>query len=220
MNKATLGLLLAGLISLPLPVFADDLFVFPSGNCAWTVKMGVYKAADDGSAPSEMPPAPTGANNLAPVQVDVTQVDNYKRIRITTASGKTTEEWTLPNMPVVFKEDPRNGAVFPSRLTSMEMQDERASMFIDATSFSWLNPTYLKEKTAVQCLGKSCFHYVNPATQAEAWIEAKTLLPVALHQDFRFFAFSFPADPPTGPLVPPEKIQKEINYYKLVMGYH
>ena len=78
-----------------------------------------------------------------------------------------------------------------------------------------------------------CYHYLGSAVQPlsglggktpikekrEAWIDSKTLLPVAVDTGASLAVFTFAAKPPVGPLVPPPNFKKEIDYYKGVMGY-
>jgi len=240
MNKWIFFGLVLGCLILPGAASAQSVN-FPTGNCAWTVKMTPFTASDEGGATAT--PAPPAIKALAKAAtVEVTQVDNLKRIRITWTDGKTSEEWTVPKMPVVFKEDPRNGNVFPVQASTMEMQYERSTMRYDVSAFSWLNAQTLKEQAPITYQGKSCFHYfvagvskaptakdfapggigynatVNTPTM-EAWIEAKTLLPIALHEGPSLYTFTFPPTPPTDPLVLPAKFKKEVDYYKMVMGY-
>ena len=240
MNKACLVSVALGLFFLSNAVSVADVVIFPTGDCGWTVKVAPF--TEDGATPAPVPP-PTKNSFLTPTQIEVTQVDNVKRIRITWINGKTSEEWTLPKFPVVFKQDPRDGSVFPVQSSNMEMQNERASMPYDLAAFDWVRPDYLKEKTPIPYLEKLCFHYLLPGggtgptardfapggigynaignltPQHEAWIDAKTQLPVALHFGTSLYSFTFPAEPPTGPLVLPPNIKKEVDYYKTVMGY-
>jgi hypothetical protein len=217
-----------------------DLVVFPTGNRAWTVTVTPYEDPND---PSPTPPAPPLASQAfkIPTRIEVTEVDGTKRIRITWADGKTSEQWMLPKLAVIFGEDPRNGQVMANQPGSMASVGEKSVLVYGSDAFGWMTTTNLVEKEPISYKSKQCFHYltagnnISPAPKdfqreglgingvsstpvREAWIDAKTLMPVALHIGPNLYTFAFAAEPPTGPLTMPDKFQKEVKFYTDLMG--
>jgi hypothetical protein len=205
----------------------DPLVQFPTGSAAWTVAI-TYPKSKDASAPKAM------AGNRAK-KIEITQVDDLKRVRITWTKGQCTEQWTVRNLPVVFKEFP-NGDVFPVKNGDMETQSDDFNMPCDLSAFSWVTPASLKEKDPVKHQGQLCYHYVGtvnaPAmrqnrnaepevlttAKREAWINSTTLRPVALDTETSRSVFTF-QQPPTAPLEMPAKFQQGIASYKHIMGF-
>ena len=196
-------------------------FVFPQGDAAWTVDM------QSGSS--------GGGSTQPQIQhAEVTQLNHLKRVHLVWDDGKTTEKWMIPGLPVVFVQDPQTGKVRPKQDGGPEQLLENFLNNYDEAAFSWVTPASLKEKDPIDYGGKQCFHYVGEVVipnmtrnepgdhsqhMREAWIDAKTLLPVALNNGQSTSTFKFQDKPPTGPLLPPPAFKKEIAYYKGVMGY-
>jgi len=205
-----------GFLQLFTSAAADPLVQFPTGNAAWTV---------DITYPNDQVPTATGRNSQRPKRIEVTQSDKARRTRITLLDGQTMEEWTIPNMFVVFKEYP-NGGVFPVENNNVEFQIENSSMPRDISAFSWVTPASLQEKTPVSFRGQMCYHYAGTSKplshggstdlKREAWIDSKSLLPIALKTESTVCVFTFL--PLSTPVEMPPKFQKEVAYYKHVMG--
>jgi hypothetical protein len=203
MNKASIVGLASGVfLFFNIAAVASPSVQFPTGNAAWTVDITQHY--------------PSIGSKRKPQKVDVTQVDNVKKISITWTDGQTTEEWSLPNLPVLFKEYP-NGGVFSVSTASDEVKEDRANIPSDAPDFSWISPQSLQEKDPISYQGKSCFHYKK--STKEAWIDETTLLPVAIENGNTLCVFTFQDKPPLGPLVPSQKVADEIKYYKHIMGF-
>ena len=217
MNKVYLLCLIFALLSGFSRVgSADPLVQFPTGNSSWTVTI------------TNSSPAPAGTTtphfSLKVTQVEVTQVDTVRRLRLTWTNGTITERWALEKFPVIFKEDPQSGLVTPVPNSSKEEQSEKTDLPYDASSFWWLNPQSLQEKTPISYGSQQCFHYKDSISspfpmKLEAWIDSTTLLPAALSMGDSHCVFTFQAKPPTDPLVMPPKFEKAVDYYKAVMGY-
>jgi len=233
MNKTRLAALVSGCVLFSNFASAGPLLQFPSGNAAWTVtltypdaKATVAPSPQSGGKPAPHPPVVKKAQ-----KVEVTQVDSFKRIRIIWTDKQITERWTVPNLPVVFEEY-SNGAVFPLQASQMEMKMDDLNMPHDASAFAWITPSSLQSLTPVSYKGRECFYYrgaasspssIMPSTPRaqtirEAWIDSKTLLPVALNTGVSFCVFTFQDTPAAGSLVPPQKFLDQISYYKRVMG--
>lgn len=214
----------------------DDLVKFPAGNAVWTVEFSYPK--------TPAPPASAGnPAQAAPVvrkaqKIEITQLDNIKRIQIMWTDGKTSERWTIPGLSVVFETLPWNeNSVAAIENGSIAKQFAEYTMPYDSFGFHWITPRGLQEKNPVSHMGKMCFYYkgsVPPPTVGgpptlkpsasqntpdwQAWIDSETLLPVALDTGTAICVFTFQKEPPRGPLALPPKFQKEIAYYKKVMG--
>ena len=201
-------------------VHAQNLVAFPQGDAGWKVEISPQASANT---------APPVAAPAHPVHVEVTQLNKVKRIEITWSDGKKTEKWVIPGLPVVFNEDPRDGTVRPRQYGGPAEAADNAAFTYDSFAFTWITPQCLQEKDPISYKGKQCFHYLGSITvtfpvkrapmKREAWIDASTLLPVALNTDDMQSVFTFQDPPPTGTLTPPPAFQKEITYYKIVMGY-
>lgn len=218
MNKRFL--LFLALIAIFRPVLGapgDPAFVFPKGNAAWTVDIA------------------SESKTLRPVRVEVTQVDDLKRTRISWSDGSTSEKWNVPGLPVTFHQDPKNKAVKARQSGSSMDAVMRFGETYDSFAFEWIRPEFLKEKEPISYNGVRCYHYVGTSSfmnsdekipaviKKEAWIDEKTLLPVALvtgeGEGSTTTIFKFQTNPPTGPLSPPREFSEAINYYKAVMGF-
>jgi hypothetical protein len=211
---------------------ANNLVQFPKENASWSVV--VTQTAAPAPPPLSTPAAVANAPVVRKVKsVEVTQVDAVKRIHILWSDNKETEKWALAAYPVLFEEDPRNGAITPVPYSSLQMRQTNFDLSYDSFSFDWLTPETLQEKDPVSYLGKKCYHYkgtvlfpeisgtpgVEPIHyKREAWIDIQTLLPVALDSDTSHSVFTFSDKPPTGPLPLPSNFKQSIGRYKLALG--
>ncbi len=97
----------------------------------------------------------------------------------------------------------------------------------DISAFDWVTPDLQKEKDPISYQGKQCYHYIGSFTppmqkfvvKKEAWIDAGTLLPVALDTGSALTTYKFSEKPPEGPLVMPASFKEAVKYYKVSMGY-
>lgn len=216
-----LALCLGIILSINAFAYATPLAQFPTGNAAWTVDISYLHSAH----------GPQVSTRKQARKVEVTQVDNVRRTRITWTDGKTTEQWSIPNVPMIFKEYP-DGSVFPVHAGEREAKDDGLKAPSDLSAFDWLTSAFLQEKDPVSYQGAMCYHYVGGASNTvhtskgkqevsrgkqEAWIDSKTLAPVALDTETLHCVFKF-LPPPNGPLAIPPKFQEEIEYYKHIKG--
>jgi hypothetical protein len=217
MNKIQLFWVMGGLLAILNLNARADLFVFPTADAAWTVDI-----TQESSTP---------ARGAYLKHVEVTQVDKLKKIHLDWSDGTSSEKWTIPGLPVTFVQNPRTGTVWPQQNGSAMQTSSNFGLTYDSFAFAWIKPENLQEKTPISYQGKQCFHYIGSTTYAlpgskpsdedkrEAWIDAKTLYPVALDTGSSLTTFTFQDKPPTGPLTPPPEFEKEIAYYKAVMGF-
>lgn len=198
MNKVSSLILLIGLFfSITFHLHADPLVQFPSGSAAWTINV-----ADSHNKSS----ASMGSSDLA--KVDVTQNDRFRCSLITFRNGKSRASWDVPGSNIILTEDSR-GTPFitpPTRYFSIPFLP---------SAFSWLSSDLLQGKDPINYQNKLCFHYKGPA--GEAWIDSKTLLPVALDNGVVLASFTFQPIPTT-PLILPPKFKEVLDGYQKFMG--
>jgi hypothetical protein len=222
MNKICSIFITFGLIPLCNVDASADLVAFPTGNAAWTVTVTPHGASDPSTPGANARPAAAQV-----VRAEIVQVNNVKRTELTWSDGKSTEKWSIPKLPVSFEEDPRNNFVTPLELVGTRAQLDHFWETYDHFAFEWLYPQALQEKQPISYMDKQCFHYVGKASipfsgsvvKREAWIDAKTLLPVAYDNGISLSVYEFAKDPPTEPLVMPANFQQALNYYKNALGY-
>jgi hypothetical protein len=224
MNRALLAGLLACLL-FPEEGNAGNLVEFPAGNAAWTVEIGYRNS----------PAASANPDSYAPrkaLKVEVTQAEGVRRMLIKWSDGKVSERWAIANLPVVFEQDPRDlKVVVPVQAGSLGNQITEFEIPSGASSFAWLKPQLLANEKPMKYRDKDCLHYVGtiaapavsgekapPPVRAEAWIDSKTLLPVALDSELALCVFTFHERPPAVPLVIPPVFKQRIARYKEAAG--
>jgi hypothetical protein len=192
-----------------------DLVSFPKGDAKWVVDITYHSA---GSATSSQP---------QPTHVEVAQVNGTRQTKIVWSNKETTEKWSLSAFQVVF--DQRRGSKDVVAIDS-EGPFETVTRFnetYEPSSFDWITSSCLQEKDPIEYGGKLCFHYLGSATppmqkdpipsKREAWIDATTLLPVALDTPDCTSSFTFEKAPLEG-LSPPTPFKEVIDDYKSAMG--
>jgi hypothetical protein len=204
MNKIyTLGFFLALSAAFLRSSWADELVTFPNGPASWTVNIG----------PSTQPNHPPLAINHI-VKIEVSQDSEKRRSLATWSSGTTVERWTITKYNLILAEEPDGNVV-----VVRDSGDEGSGYALPfgASSFRWLTTKYLHEKDPVSYEGKSCFHYQGKVDFAssyggptaspgiyEAWIDSKTLLPVALDDGTGLGLYSFQKTPTSALNLPPK----------------
>ena len=177
---------------------ANGLVQFPSGPAAWTIDV-TDSTKNTGSQK---------LGNSAIQKVEVAQNERFSRHVVTYFSGDSRMVWGVTGTNLVMTEDPK-GTAFLTPVTKYFFIPYLPSVF------DWLSPTLLQEKDPITYHGKMCFHYKGP--QAEAWIDSKTLLPVALDDGTGLSTFTFHG-PPDQPLVLPPKYKTVLDAYIGFMG--
>lgn len=239
MNKLYVAILAAGVFALGSGASFAQAVQFPTGDAAWTVEIKYPRDANPQSSSTDASHGPSAGNQQQgavrkATKVDVVQLHKIRVIRITWNSGPATEEWTVPGLPAVFKED-ANGEVGEVTPNGLEMQSEMSDMAYDGNAFAWVTPDLLQSQTPVTFQGKQCLYYA-PAAPSQAphtdrhsvrapsssgqaaWVDSKTMLPVALNTGRVLCIFTF-LPTPSGELRPPQKFMDEITYYKTSMGF-
>jgi hypothetical protein len=185
-------------------IWAAPLVQFPAGPAAWRIDVTASPKGDDDAPAAQS----LGPNTVQ--KVEVTQNEHFARNLVTFGSGISRESWSITGTSLILTEDP-NGTAFITPTT----------IFFNIpylpSTFSWLSPSLLADKTAVFYQGKTCFHYKS--SKAQAWVESKTLLPVAYDDGQHLAIFTF-LPTPQEQLVLPDKFKKVLTNYTTIMGLH
>jgi hypothetical protein len=220
MNKTLTFVTLLFLLLLPSS-YANDLVKFPVIATAWDVQITASKFINSGnnqntSKQNTPNPAHAGPQLTA---VTVAQDNSKRRYQATYSNGEIRESWEIPQYSLVMMETP-NGNI------AMRGLPPEATPFGPA-AFQWLKPEFLKSPKPVTFQNKACLYYegtrdlcndegkVLCALKCAAWIEAGTLLPVALDDGVNFGTFKFREETT---LKIPEKFKKKIDRYILFNG--
>lgn len=198
----------------------QEKYQFPSGPATWVVT-----CVPKGSSPSSEQSSTKAGENSEPAtvrQIQVSQTKDARRSVIHWSNGQTRELWSLPKLEVIVTEDPA-GAAIVSRNTLLFGEP------FSPSEFAWLRTTPRTSEKPVAYGEVQCYHYkgtmelpdpagMGPAESipCEAWIDAKTLLPVAFLRGDVLGQFTF--TPLLGAVEMPEKFRKRLDYYKLIMG--
>jgi hypothetical protein len=215
MNKGYLLLPFIASISLNSSAFADPLVALPASSIACSVDLTAS------ASPSGAPPAPTGRIK----HIEITRDGDLQRDIVTWSDGSSSETWRIfdvrllvadnkasANSVNVYALDSSQAAGFTPRILALNLR-----------SFSWISPGRLVGKENKD--GKEVFRYRAPVLVPgflprdpprqviyQAWIDAKTLIPVALDDSDDTYKLAFSA-PPTEPLILPERFKKIVDYY-------
>jgi hypothetical protein len=224
MNKSS-RLLILSWITFSSPLLqADPALVIPPGNLSCSVVVTNHAGAPVPLLPSSAP-VPPRKPGLRPSMTAATieRVGGLQHTIFSWSNGSNSEMWILLDKDLALLEDasgqgksifelPRGSAV--RKVLSPPMLD------LDAESLAWINSQNLTGKAAYK--GKSSLHY--QATQAlynfipprqvlyQAWIDPKTLLPLAMDDGDNLYELTFAA-PPSEPLVLPDRFKKNLQEY-------
>jgi len=211
-------------------LFANPLVNLPSGNMACTVAITAHlnSPAPDPSMPDvqdvSAPSKDTGTNAMK--AADIIRVGKLQRNIITWSSGTTSEAWTLIDTGLTLAEKATGPTKFIYELPKASPTRNSISptiLDLDADSVTWIFPRSLIGKTAYK--GKPSLHYqrgislpaaIGPPRTVlyQAWIDPKTLVPIAFDDGDALYELTFSKDPPTQPLVLPDRFQKELQEYE------
>lgn len=213
MNKTLLQVLV--LLSSVQLSQGEELYRFPSGPATWTITCESKGGTTPGAKPEASEPAKLE-------RIEIAQSSDARRSVMRWTNGQSRELWSLPQMSVIVTEDPAGTAIV-SRNTEL---------FGDAfgpPDFGWIKPSLRTSEKPVAYGELQCYHYkgilevptldepgATEKVPCEAWIDAKTQLPVALRKGDTLGRFSF--GELTSPLQMPEKFRRRLDQYKLVMG--
>ena len=199
MNRVCLSLIVLGLFSLPgLDAFASSSVQFPVGPAAWTINV----------TPSTTVANPPPLAGVEVVKVEVVQGDRFTSHLVSYFNGASRISYTIAGTSLLLTEDPK-GTVF------LTPSSKRFNVPFLPAMFDWITPSTLKEKDPITYGQKLCYHYKGPA--GEAWIDSKTLFPVALDNGYRTATFTF-LPPPETQLALPPKYEQVLDNYAAFMG--
>ncbi len=217
MNNACLAgtCLILGLF--PFDKGAGDLVKFPTGLAAWRVEITPMSSGNAG--------ATTGAHI---VKIDVVQDDEKRRNLVTWSQGSVMEQWEIYRYNLILRKDPMDHAFATSGVGD---STDGGAISHSPASFRWLASEFLQEKTPIDYKGRKCFHYKGTIERSvlngvkddtamlamEAWIDSKTLLPVAYEDGTGLGTFIF-LKPPSAELQLPAPFQKVLDGAKAGMG--
>ncbi|MDR1192362.1 MAG: hypothetical protein LBK60_11990 [Verrucomicrobiales bacterium] len=214
MNKPTA--LLALLLSASALAQADELVKFPVLAAAWDVQVSPSKFITGGTAANRKDTPASVRSGPRLTAVTVAQDGCKRRYQVTYSNGATRETWELPSRALTMAETP-GGTITTSGLSA-------ASTPFGPAAFDWLKPECRKNQKPTVFQGKPCWHYestretrndqgaVIARYPCAAWIDAATLLPVALDDGIDYGSFKF-RDQTT--LTLPEKFQQKLDRYRL-----
>ena len=213
---------LAWLLLCP-PLLADPLVVFPQGDFSCSVQV----------TPHEIPPKPDPAHpeiKYAPVPraMAITQVGKIRCDYIVWSDNSISQLWSLPDQGVSLSQ--ANDAQKSVHLLRGLMRDLAIPWLLrfDARSVSWITDDALVKGSAPGAI----LHYQAtlvmpnaltvtkpPTVTYQAWIDPKTLLPVAMDDGSALYALKF-SNAPAGPLVMPANLQAELQLWKDSTAVH
>lgn len=220
MNKANVAFFLVGLLCASHAA-CSDLVKFPSGPAAWTVEV-----KDSQISESSESAASTPARGPKIVSVAFTQDEEKRRSVETLSDNSTKEKWDFPKMFLVIAQDP-DGT--PFAVMNGGLIAQTVSIPFIESDFQWVQPGCLQEKDPISYHGMQCFHYkghrpamqgalVLPDSSCEAWIDSKTLRPVALDTGTMLGVFTYQKDPPPTPLKMPAAFQAKLDRWEMCLG--
>lgn len=219
MNKRYLLFFSLILLLTGFPVLAAPLITLPKGDMSCSVDVTVNQA------PSSTQPASPKTEIPQMKHVEIAQVGNLRRDTITWSDGDKTETWKVLNTGFSLVE-----VTYPAKCiydvpagSFMGSYFSRKILDLTPASTSWITVASLVGQTDHD--GKPAIHYrasvvvpSNVPHQAprqvfyEAWVDAKTLIPMAFDDGDYVYELTF-SDPPTAPLVMPERFQENFRYY-------
>jgi hypothetical protein len=165
---------------------------FPAGDAAWTVDV-VRRLSGEKEEP------------LHPVRIEVTRQGGLTRYRIYWSSKQITEDWAAGNCVFVQSS---GGAGYSVLTTMSQIAYDR----FDQGEFDWIKPACFvgeenfRGKKTLHFKGKRTRPGDSSATEAEAWLDAKTQIPLALDDGFQVCLYTF-LSPPSAPLALPPACQ-------------
>jgi hypothetical protein len=217
MNKMHLLPFCAASFFVAFPVMADPLVVIPAGRVACSVEL----------TPSKLGDGSKDEQGQRFKHIDVVRDGNFQRDIVTGSSGAPGEVWRALDVHLLVAGKVSDGNtsfnIYP--LGSCFADDFTPRILnLDIASFSWIAPSSFVAKESKE--GKETFHYrapvsipgklpVDPPRQVfyDAWIEVKSLLPIALDDSEYHYVLTFSPTPALA-LVLPDRFKKRLLYYE------
>jgi hypothetical protein len=205
------------------PLLADPLVVFPQGDFSCSVQV----------TPHEIPPKPDPAHpdiKYPPVvkAMTITQIGKIRVDYIVWSDNSISQLWSLPNQGVSLSQanDPQKSV----HLLRGLLRDLAIPWLLrfDAKSVSWITDSALVKGStpggvlhyqATLAMPDALYVTKPPTVTYQAWIDPKTLLPVAMDNGSALYALKF-SNAPAGPLVMPANLQAEMQRWKDATADH
>lgn len=202
----------------------QELFHFPKGPASWIISCSKATSSRlPADQNQDVAPNAGQSQPILPEKIEVEQSQTLMRSVIHYSNGRKQELWSVPQFDVILTEDP-SGTAFVTKEKTMNQSP------FGVSDFSWIDRETRVGENSVKFDGIDCYYYKGfmvvpnpfshtdkPQTVAcEAWIDAKTQLPVAMKKGDLVGRFIY-GDPPAS-LEIPEKFQKRLDYYKVTMG--
>ena len=208
-----------GLGSALLP--ADSLVNLPTGTMSCTVTA----TAHFNEAPADAPPGqPPPKVRIAETAVQVDRTGNLQRSVATWNDGNTVESWMHLDSGMTQVERFRGQTI----LDLPKNSGARVGIpLLDFTpeSVAWISPHTRTAKVPIDFNGKPAMHYQTvveipqegslPPIRLtyQAWIDPKTLVPLAYDDGDYLYLLTFAKTAPTEPLVLPDRFKRDLQGY-------
>jgi hypothetical protein len=223
MNKVALLLLGPFILANSTGLKANPLINFPAGDtvCSVTVTSHLIGFSH---TPANVN---TEGSPVVLQSVEITRIGKLQRDEMTWSDGKKTEAWTLLDLGLTLAEKVVSSSSFIYELLKGSPFRNAfcpTLLDLDEASVTWINPQSFTGNTDLE--GKPTLHYQTkmslPAPNGpprnviyQAWIDAKTLKPLALDDGDALYALTFSVSPAsTGPLILPDRFKKNLQEYE------
>jgi hypothetical protein len=155
-------------------------------------------------------------------KIDITQVGNIRRDLIAWSDGTVSQVWSLEDKKVsltVSNDDPKDIHLLRGKFRDNAIPK---LLHFDADSVSWMTDNALDKGSQ----GGPTLHYQAivvigiayglppPKALYQAWIDAKTLMPLKFDDGDALYSLTFSNTPPAGRLVLPSDMQGEMDLYE------
>lgn len=156
--------------------------------------------------------------------VAITRVDGLQRDTITWSTGTTTDTWLLTDTGMMLSEAMSGSSKFIVELTKDDPTRKFScpiALQMDADSMAWITPQTFTGKASFH--GKPALHYqasmpigmgLKPTMGLwQAWIDEKTLAPLAFDDSNSLYEVTFDDTPPTERLTLPAQFETDLQKY-------
>lgn len=198
-NSYSHCVILAFLITLMLPAAGKDSVSFPAGSAAWTIAIS--------DSPNHKGPPFSGPKLQ---KIEAVQDTHFLHNAVTWSNGTKRDYFSIVGTDMFMVQETRTSV-------TLKQTGPYAHVPYLPSCFDWVQPSLLQEKDPISYQDKMCFHYkgtmpLSPSIGAagqgetilgEAWIDSKTMLPVALDDGIYLATFTFSKDPPAPLKLPP-----------------
>jgi hypothetical protein len=192
------------------------LAIIPEGNVSCHVVV-TSRAFQNHKAKDGKPDLATITRLPILTEIQITRVGSLIRYQLTWTGDRQTEAWMDAKSDYLVQRHPRTGKllVLPGNTLPIPLLAD-----LKPEAVSWIQPGDLTEGDS-RLDNKKCQHYQRTIPLPDdgealyqAWIDAKTRLPLALDDSNALYKFTFETTAPVGPLVMPDDYRRAINQYR------